>query len=242
MASPQKEDGYTPIANEILDALCMKSVLLSDYEWTCLMFIFRKTYGWGKPEDRISLSQFVSGTHIQRSHVCRSLKKLLKKRIITQSGNGYHVTYSFQKNYELWKSLPKQVILPNQVMVKTVTQTGNELVPNQVMGVVPNQAHTKETITKEKKERFSPPLIADCITYFTEQNSTKDEGEKFFYHFTSNGWKVGGKAHMKNWHASAQGWIRRNNNFGGKNGVSTQNKKHNKLSASDAIAQQSRAL
>lgn len=142
MANPQKEDGFAPIANEILDALCRKHVVLSDYEWTCLMFIFRKTYGWSKKEDQIALSQFVEGTHIKKPHVCRALKKLIRKNFVTQSGNGRSVTYSFQKNYEKWQSLPNQVILP--VQVTDITQSGNKSLPN--------QGHTKESKdTKQKK-------------------------------------------------------------------------------------------
>ena len=49
MASPQKENGYTPIAHEILEALAKQ--LLSPDEWRILMIIFRKTYGWDKKED-----------------------------------------------------------------------------------------------------------------------------------------------------------------------------------------------
>ena len=33
------------------------------------------------------------------------------------------------------------------------------------------------------------------------------EAERFFNHFQSNGWLVGGKSKMKNWQASAKNWI-----------------------------------
>ena len=154
MASPQKENGYTPIANEIMESLYL--INLSPYEWRILVFIFRKTYGWKKPQDIISLSQFCEALKLQRPHICRSVKKLLRRNIITQTGNGYHVTYSFQKDYSQWKPLPNQVTvkpLPKQVMplpkqVTVITQTGN----SPLCGVVPKQAHTKAIKEKEEKE------------------------------------------------------------------------------------------
>ena len=46
MANPQLEDGYTKIANEILEALA--GINLSPYEGRALFFLIRKTYGWKK--------------------------------------------------------------------------------------------------------------------------------------------------------------------------------------------------
>ena len=52
-----------------------------------------------------------------------------------------------------------------------------------------------------------PPALEEIIKYFLEQNSTEVEGQKFFNYFQSNGWKVGGKAPMKDWQAAAGNWI-----------------------------------
>jgi len=134
MANPQCEDGYVRIANEIIDALI--KINLSSYEWRILLAIIRKTYGWNKKKDRISLSQFAKITGIRKSHISRTLSKLVEKNIVTRTGNVTHsgnqrnITYSFQKNYEEWKALPKQVTLPKQV--KRVTYLGKKRLPKQV--------------------------------------------------------------------------------------------------------------
>jgi len=129
MANPQKEDGYVAIANDIVEALSKQTI--SPDEWKTMLVILRKTYGWNKKEDWISLSQFCESTGMRKPHVCRSLSKLLQRGIITRSGNGitrigneWGSTYGFEKDFEKWNPLPKQVTLPKQVM--TVTQTGNE--------------------------------------------------------------------------------------------------------------------
>ena len=58
MANPQLENGYTKVANEILDALV--KIRLSPNESRLLWFIIHKTYGWHKKTDRISISHVVT--------------------------------------------------------------------------------------------------------------------------------------------------------------------------------------
>lgn len=52
-----------------------------------------------------------------------------------------------------------------------------------------------------------PPVLKDVKIYFQQQKSTATEAEKFYNYFQSNGWKVGGKAPMKDWQASARNWL-----------------------------------
>lgn len=67
----------------------------------------------------------------------------------------------------------------------------------------------KDAPTKTKK--FTPPTQEETITYFLKKQSNKTAAETFHDHFSSNGWKVGGRAKMKDWKASARNWIRRDN-------------------------------
>lgn len=52
-----------------------------------------------------------------------------------------------------------------------------------------------------------PPNPETVKSYFLQKQSTELEAEKFFNHFQSNGWLVGGRTKMKNWHAAARNWI-----------------------------------
>lgn len=96
MANPQKENGYTPIANEIMDKLA-KSPIRSEVR-RVIDFILRKTYGFNKKADIISLSQFVEGTEMKKSCVCRALKEGVANKLILKGENGY----SFNKNTDEW--------------------------------------------------------------------------------------------------------------------------------------------
>ena len=64
----------------------------------------------------------------------------------------------------------------------------------------------KSTVTIRPTNAFQP-TIEKIREYFLEQNSNEVEAQKFFNHFQSNGWMVGGKAPMKDWHAAAGNWI-----------------------------------
>ena len=63
-------------------------------------------------------------------------------------------------------------------------------------------------IRKKAPERFVPPTMDDVKEFVVEQGLRMDP-ERFWNHFQSNGWKVGGKAPMKDWHAAARNWAAR---------------------------------
>ena len=159
MASPQLENGYTQIANEIIEAL-MKTKL-SGYQSRVLWAILRKTYGWHKKEDWISLSQLAKMTTIYPSHTSRTIKELIKRNIVTKIGN----KIAFNKNYTKWKKLPK-LVTPKKLpkMVSEVTKNGNREIPKMVTKL-PNLVTTKETVQKKLSTKETN----------TKENSTKEK-------------------------------------------------------------------
>jgi len=88
---------FTRIPNDILEALAR--TYLSPNESKIIFFIIRKTFGWHKTEDWISLSQIVEGTRIAKPNVCRRLNSL-KRRNIIERPDRWHV--SLQLDYSLW--------------------------------------------------------------------------------------------------------------------------------------------
>lgn len=58
-----------------------------------------------------------------------------------------------------------------------------------------------------------PNSLLEVQRYFEEEKSTSKEAEKFFNYFQSTGWKVGGRAPMKNWRAAARNWILNTSKF-----------------------------
>jgi hypothetical protein len=69
------------------------------------------------------------------------------------------------------------------------------------------------TNIKTKRESEETPTLKKAIEYFISKGSTQIEAQKFFNHYESNGWKVGGKTPMKNWQASVENWILKSEQF-----------------------------
>ncbi|MFC1556966.1 replication protein [candidate division KSB1 bacterium] len=108
MASPQLENGYIRIANELFEALC--GIRISGEAMQVFNTIIRKTYGYSKPKDQIATSQFIEITRLSKRAIHRARKKLLDMNMIsvTNNGKGKSLTYSIVKNYALWKPVPKK--------------------------------------------------------------------------------------------------------------------------------------
>lgn len=81
----QFNSGFTAVPNIILD-YCSK--LLTPVEFMIFMVIIRKTLGWHKTVDTISLSQFVKHTNLSKNTCIKVLKKLLDDGYITEISVG----------------------------------------------------------------------------------------------------------------------------------------------------------
>lgn len=159
----QIEQGeFTRVHNAIFDAL--SKARLSGAEFRCVLFLFRKTYGWNKKEDIISLSQWADGTDSKRQHVLKPLKSLIEKKIIYKRfDKGQIPTYGFNKYIEQWIGIEsdsergerfnKSEVLPKQVTVtkagnRTVTKTGN----TSVTQTGNNKRHVKDILKDNVSE------------------------------------------------------------------------------------------
>lgn len=69
---------------------------------------------------------------------------------------------------------------------------------------------------KPPRTRFVPPGEDETVLFFRENGSSKAEAEAFRDYYQANGWKVGGRASMKDWRAAARSWIRRAGQYGSK--------------------------
>lgn len=159
---PQLEDGYTSIANELLEALC--KIRIPGESTQVFLTILRKTYGYKKVVDHISLSQFVISTGMKKPNICRALKQLetlnvIKiDKLVDQNDNAFRVMYRINKHYETWEveKRKKTRSEPLSKRIIAVIQNDNEPLSKTITNVIQNDTHkrkkenTKETITKEK--------------------------------------------------------------------------------------------
>ena len=163
MANPQLEDGYTKIANELLEALSRSN--LSPYESRVLWFVIRQTYGWKKKTDLISLSQIVKGTGIEKGNTSRALKSLILRQIVVRLDNKQ---LGFNKDYDSWlrklsaetpklsAETPKKVVSRDTKKLSVETPKLSVETPprscEKLSAETPQKKEYKETIQKKGKE------------------------------------------------------------------------------------------
>jgi hypothetical protein len=115
---------------------------------------------------------------------------------------------------------PRQVLVPsinNINITKNQNSENGHSLENVEEEEIISVSKKKKKKFREKKEKeifeIIPPKLEDVKLFFEEQEVELNEAERFFNHFQSNGWLVGGKSKMKNWQASAKNWIMNLQNF-----------------------------
>jgi phage replication O-like protein O len=144
---PQTENGFTQIANELIEQFAR--IRIPGEAMQVFWVMLRKIYGFHKKSDPIALSQIVAATGLSKIAVCKAVKKLIELNLITKKGNKIAAEYAINKHFDTWEPLPKKVTLPKKVIC--VTKKGN--LP------LPKKDTTKETITKENKERKESEIL-----------------------------------------------------------------------------------
>jgi hypothetical protein len=79
-----------------------------------------------------------------------------------------------------------------------------------------NEQDTKKKLREKKGTEVGekiPPVWEEVLPFFKEKNNSEIEAQKFYNHFQSNGWLVGGKSKMKDWKAAARNWMLNSNKF-----------------------------
>jgi phage replication O-like protein O len=133
--NPQVEDGYTKIANELLDAIIKFD--LGKRHYKIVFFVLRKTYGWNKKADVMSLSQIVTGTGLQRGHVCDCVNELSSMKVLLKREHRNGQLLELNKKYKEWVVLPKR---------EHVTETVTDCYRNS------NKSVTETVTTKDNKK------------------------------------------------------------------------------------------
>lgn len=147
MADVQCENGFTKIANEIMEAIAQTRI--SGEARQIIDVVIRKTYGFQKIEDGISLSQFCLATGLKKPTCCRAIKKAINMNIIIKKDNGNISSYKFNKDFDTWKPLSKKITI-----IKKDNKSLSKKIPTKYI-------YTKETSCPDSK-RLSG-LLASLI-------------------------------------------------------------------------------
>ncbi|KUK77200.1 MAG: Uncharacterized protein XD93_0481 [candidate division WS6 bacterium 34_10] len=137
---------FTRIENDILEKL--SEINLSGSALACALVLLRKTNGFGKTQDGISLSQFEKLVNRSKPTICKALRELQLVNICLLVKKGKSLKsfniYAFNKDVSSWKLVKKTELVKKKK--RTSKENDTQLVKKSL--------HTKENNTKENKQKI----------------------------------------------------------------------------------------
>lgn len=160
MASPQIEDGYTRVANELIEALYASDSL--HVRERILLWVTRHTYGvWNKKEKRSRLTcrftwfKIAEELGARRDRVSEAGRFLIAAKILRVDAHG---DIGIQKDHEMWARMTEtgpQKRAP-QNRVKTPVSGGRSL-PVRGGATTRESAHYRNVVERDRKGGASAP-------------------------------------------------------------------------------------
>lgn len=165
-----QQPGYTAIPNELLDTFLP---LLGEAELKVALFVARKTFGWHKRDDDLSLSQIAKGTGLSKPAVITATASLAERGLLIKRTRGQNIAHNYRLNVQTSKAdLPDDAskdTLPPQTSKATLPEVVNEVnypskaaLPQLVKPVYPQKKLKKLVKETERKgeevvDTTSPP-------------------------------------------------------------------------------------
>lgn len=140
MASPQVENGYTRIANELLEAIY--STRFNGTQFKILLCIIRYTYGFKRKSHNLSIGFISKATGVSKRYVSAELNRLIDNKVITVLQEHTDTTsrvLALNKNYKQW----------------TIGGTGNHQMNNTSTGELTQHTTDEELFNTTDEELFN---------------------------------------------------------------------------------------
>ncbi|OBZ13313.1 replication protein [Bacillus sp. FJAT-26390] len=106
MAKPQKENGYTVIAHEILDNICRFN--FNGAQLRIIMKVWRMTYGYKRKDHALALTYLQEATGLSRGTMKKELGYLIEAKVLIvtkEATNKDARKLAFNKNYDEWEGV-----------------------------------------------------------------------------------------------------------------------------------------
>ena len=154
-----------------------------------------------------NINRFIDTFYINREEVMRIAK--------IGSKNTYHRCLKELDHWKYIRYLPSHNpykgsrvhMLNFDITSGTSSKTTNGSSSDQVavQALVPyiNINKLNKNINKHKL----PKNVNEVLSFFKKEKWPANEGKKFYNHYTSIGWKLGGKIAIENWYSSAKNWM-----------------------------------
>lgn len=154
--------------------------------------------------------------------LCRDRIDAAKRSVENGKNGGRPKTSGLRKsagkeNPRVIENAPKEKPRQNPRVSENASKTETQTVTQTITQIEPallkseSEREIKEDLSNERSKkaagRFSAPSADEVAAYWREASLAGDP-QRFHDHFTANGWKVGGKAPMRDWRAAARNWSR----------------------------------
>lgn len=149
MASPSIKNGYTPIANELLEQVY--KLKLNGTQFRILLVVWRFTYGFSRAECKLSLKFIADATQMNKMQVQREIDALITKNIIiviSEADFNKPRVVAFNKDYGKWRDSKQlaNLLTDNKKANNTVSEV---VIP--VVSEIANQENNTKTKFKTKR-------------------------------------------------------------------------------------------
>ncbi|WP_199426260.1 replication protein [Thermaerobacillus caldiproteolyticus] len=104
MANPQKENGFTAIAHEILEEVAKRKFTAT--QLSILMIVWRMTYGYSRKDHEMAVSLFVEATGFSKRNIQEAITELIEGKVLIETQPAsFNQTrkLAFNKNYDEWQ-------------------------------------------------------------------------------------------------------------------------------------------
>lgn len=154
MASPQKENGYTSISNELLEQIYRRRFSASQLK--ILLLVIRFTYGFNRKTATLSNTFIAAGTGMHEITVSKEVGTLLRDNVLKlYKKPSFHNSrvIGINKDYESWRNhLELAEALRVSEIFDRVSETGETELVNTL---TKKENLTKTTVKKEKEGALS---------------------------------------------------------------------------------------
>ena len=175
MASPQTENGFTRIANELMEVIPLYK--FNGTQFRILFVVLRYTYGFQRKSHELSLTFIADSTGMHKQQIKRELDILIKNKVLIEeeppSFNKSRII-QFNKNYKEWL-ISRQSAKTLTVNKEDDTQSANTLTPT-VSELAYQERNIKENIKESSSSINNPPPLMNDENLKRISKAYKDNG------------------------------------------------------------------
>ena len=106
--SPQLEQGYTRIANALLEGILLYP--FTGGELKVIFAVIRSTYGWNRKESVLYIAELAKMAGLSQRHTKRLLQQLAKDQILTKKPiTRMRIVMGINKQFSTWRYRGRRV-------------------------------------------------------------------------------------------------------------------------------------